>query len=247
MAVIMDEEHALTPEELNTVGWELQNGPGGKKDENLAMEYYRRAAGGGCTRAMVNLGNIYENRHDYKNAYYWYLEAATLDDETGIFNVANMYHWGWYVSRDYEKALRYFKKLEESNNAEVYFYLGLYAENGYGQRKDIKKAIRYYEKGISLGDMYCPVQLGRIYSLGIGIPKDEKKGFELYQLGLQRGDTLCYANIGYCYETGQGVKKDRNMAEKYYLEGASKGDDHSKEHLKELRKKESQTVNEIPG
>ncbi len=87
----------------NNRGWNLLNGIGCTKNESAAIRRFKKSVKKGCTIAMVNLGNIYEGRQDYKNAYYWYQEAALAEDEAGMFNLANMYHWGWYVRRDYEK------------------------------------------------------------------------------------------------------------------------------------------------
>ena len=222
---------------INNIGWDLHQGlTSGVPDPDAAIPYYEQAAGKGSSVAMVNLGNIYEDREDYKQAYYWYNEAALAGNEAGAFNVANMYHWGWYVNQDYKKAYEYFKMLYDRYFCGAAFYMGLYSEYGYVGKKDYKAALKYYQEGLDNGDGYCAVNLGRMYCLGLGVEKDEKKGFEYYLQGYDAEDPLACANLGFCYETGQGVKKNMKRALKYYREGADYGDENCIAALKRLER-----------
>ncbi|MBR2660527.1 MAG: sel1 repeat family protein [Clostridia bacterium] len=234
-----EKEESLTPEEkialgneYNNRGWELQTGD--DPDMEGAVSWYEKAAELGNATAMVNLGNICEEKEDWENAYRWYLEAAYAGDEKGMFNVANMYYWGEHVDQDYGKAYEYFRKLYEAGHPGVSLYMGLYAENGFLEEPDYEAAVRYYEQGIEEGDEYCPVNLGRMYCTGTGVPEDLQKGFELYMLGWERGDALAAANIGYCYEVGQGVRKNRKKAVEYYRAAAETGEEHAIEALERL-------------
>ncbi|MBQ3761038.1 MAG: sel1 repeat family protein [Clostridia bacterium] len=213
-------------ERLNGIGWDIHQGlTSGVPDPDGAIPYYEQAAALGNSLAMVNLGNVYEDREDYEQAYYWYNEAALAGSEAGAFNVANMYHNGLYVRQDYKKAYAYFKTLYGRHLTGAAFYMGLYSEYGYAGKKDYKAALRYYGEGLKDGDGYCAVNLGRMYSLGLGIEKDEEKGFEYYLMGYEAGDPLACANLGYCCETGQGTEKDLGAALAYYREGADLGDE----------------------
>lgn len=227
------EERELLGNSLNNRGWELETGE--KPDIDGAVSWYEKAAKLGNATAMVNLGNICENREDWENAYHWYLEATYAGDRKGMYNVANMYYWGEYVDQDYLKAYEYFRKLFDMKYPGVCLYMGLYAENGFLEEPDYEAAVRYYEQGIAEGDKYCPVNLGRMYCLGTGVPTDLKKGFELYMLGYVRGDALGATNIGYCYEVGQGVRKNQQKAAEYYSRAAEMGEEHAAEALERLK------------
>ncbi len=213
-------------ERINDIGWDIHQGlTSGVPDPDAAIPYYEQAAAMGSSVAMVNLGNIYEDREDYKQAYYWYNEAALAGNETGAYNVANMYHWGWHVKHDYKKAYEYFKMLYSRYYRGAAFYMGLYSEYGYVGKTDYKAALEYYREGLDSGDGYCAVNLGRMYCLGLGVEKDVRKGFEYYLQGYEADDPLACANLGYCYETGQGVEQDEKEALRYYREGADMGDE----------------------
>ena len=121
-----EEEKIEAGNVLNNKGWELQ-----QEDPEKAILWYEKAVKLGNITAMINLGNIYEDRGDYKQAYHWYLEAALAGDERGMFNVANMHYYGEHVEQDYEKAYGYFEKLYKAGNVSACFYMGLYAENGF--------------------------------------------------------------------------------------------------------------------
>ena len=219
----------------NSIGWDLQQGlTSGVPDPDAAIPYYRKAAAAGNTQAMINLGNTFEDREDFEQAYYWYHEAALLGNPDGMFNVANMYHWGRYVRQDYKKAREYFEKLYRMNCRGAAFYLGLYSEYGYAGEKNEAEAVRYYREGLDSGDGYCAVNLGRMYCLGLGVEKDERKGLAYYRRGYQEGDSLACANLGWCYEVGQGTRKNLPKALEYYREGAELGEEHCMEALERL-------------
>ncbi len=230
----------------NNIGWDLLNGIGCEKNEEEAKKWFELAAEKGSTRAMVNLGSVYEDSGDYELAYKWYLEAACGGDETGMSNVANMYHWGRYVERDFAKAYRYFKELyEKYRDPKACFYMGLYAAKGYLTEPDPARAAEYYQEGVDRGDPYCATNLGEMYSNGEGVPKDEEKAFRLYlrsielaeadRTNYENGYGLGYANVGYCYEVGQGVEKDLAKAVEYYKKGVALGEEHCIEQLRKLR------------
>ena len=220
---------------LNNAGWDLQNGiTKGKPNIEEAIIWYEKAIKYGCDVAMINLGNIYEELEDYEQAYMMYLEADLAGNDTGTYNVANMYYYGRYVEQNYEKAYKYFKKLAKHDNVAAIFYLGLYAEYGFISDIDYRKARKYYKEAVDLGDAYAATNLGSMYGKGLGGSVDYKKALEYYMIAADRGDTLAYANIGYCYENGEGVKKDLKMAEFYYKKGAEEGDEQCSEYLEGL-------------
>jgi TPR repeat protein len=62
------------------LGLIYDNGHGVPRDENLALAWYRRAAGQGHAAAQNNLGLRYDHgqgvARDYKDAPRWYRKAA---------------------------------------------------------------------------------------------------------------------------------------------------------------------------
>lgn len=209
-----------------------------KKDRQEDEESLLRAAEGGDTGAMTRLGIMAEEEGDYETAYEWYRKSYELGDPDGRFNYANMYHWGWHVQQSYESAYTHFRELAENGYGAAYFYMGLYLQNGLGTEKDEKEAIKWFERGEQQGDAYCMTMLGRSYCLGLGVEKDEKKGLAYYLRGAELGDALAFANAGYAYETGQGTDKNPELALQYYLKGAALGEEHCRDAILRLSKKQ---------
>lgn len=230
-----EEEAREDADKINNAGWDIHKGlTSGVPDPDGAVPYYEKAAALGCSHAMVNLGNVYEDKSDYEHAYYWYHEAALAGNEAGMFNLANMYHWGWYVKQDYQKAYEYFQTLYHKFCHGAAFYLGLYSEYGYVGEKDYKAAIQYYQSGLDDDDEYCAVNLGRMYCMGLGVKKNYRKGYKLFLRGYKAGDELACCCLGYCFESGQGVEKNIQKALDYYHEGADRGEQNCIDALKRL-------------
>lgn len=223
---------------LNALGWMYHRGYGVKVDLTKARNLYEQSSALGCGLAMVNLGNMCDEAEDYEGAYEWYQEAAIKEEPLGLFNLGNMYHWGWHVNQDYEKAYGYFKKLYDigCNNECIDFYLGYYYECGIVVEQDYKKAIEFYASGMKKGDAFCACNLGRMYGLGLGVKKDEKRAFEMYVYAANKGDGTAYAGLGYCYEEGKGVEKDLDKALEMYKKGAELKDEYAIEELSRLKK-----------
>lgn len=212
---------------------------GGVPDLDGAIDCYLQAVADGSVDAMIGLGNLYEEKGDFENTYYWYHEAAVAGSDAGMYNVAWMYHTGRYVSQDYKKAKEYFTQLYERNIAQAAFYLGLYAESGYAGPIDYSSAVRYYKEGIEHGDSLCANNLGAMYCKGKGVRKNKTKGFQLFlksysmcEIGDINKD-IC-ANLAQCYEKGYGTDKDLQRALEIYREGAELGDQLCEERLKQV-------------
>jgi len=207
----------------------------------VALSHLGRAARSGNTRAMVNIGNIFEfdqfsEEPDYKEAAKWYHRAALLGDEIGQFNYAIFLHDGRGVRRDRETAFMIFKKLSEAGIKGAHFYMGLYFENGFFVKKDYNEALRYYQLGASVNDAACYNQLGRMYNLGLGLSqKEEKMGFFYYEQAAKLGDVLALVNLAHSYELGRGVKQDRFKAMALYEKAVEAGEERAKESLERIR------------
>ena len=223
----------------NNLGFMYEAGHGVPKNSAKAEQLFLKGAELGEPVAMVNLGNLYEYGEleegvNYDKAGYWYREAAARGNRTGMFNYANMLHFGHGSETDYKQAFELFSRLYEENYPHSAFYLGLYYENGFAVEQDYEKARYYYRMGALQGDAYCYNQLGSLYGRGAGVEKDAKAAMDYYRKAAELGDDLAPANIGYFYETGEGVEKDLNEAVRWYRRGAGLGDQHAVEALNRL-------------
>lgn len=112
---------------------------------------------------------------------------------------------------------------ERWDEADAFYNLGLFHQEGYGSlKKDGKTAIEYYKKAMEKGDKrYAANNLGNTYATGNGVPKDEKKALKYYEIAMDNGDIYATASVAKIYEEGKVVKRDRLYAWKLYREAES--------------------------
>ena len=214
-------------------GWDT-----GKPDTAGAISWYEKAIKLGHVKAMMHLGNIYSQRKEYENAYYWFLEAALAGSGEGICSLGIMYHLGRLVDRDFKKAYGYFTLAYKQGVPEACYYLGNYASLGYFGVHDTVVAARYYQEGMEKGCIACATSLAIIYGHGApGLPANPKKEFELNQFAADRDDGTACHNLGLCYEFGRGVKPDMKKALLYYRKGATLGSPCCIKKLERLKEK----------
>ena len=66
-------------------------------------------------------------------------------------NLGVMYDKGYGVVKDYEQALRWYRKAAEQRDAWAQFNLGVMYDNGKGVPKDYKEALRWFRKACQTG------------------------------------------------------------------------------------------------
>ena len=115
--------HKLAGEAGYDWGWHnlanaYRNGNGVEKDEDKAIELYKKAydmSGNAAGSSANALGNIYYNRGNYEEANKWYTISGEAGFDWGWNNLANDYLWGCGFSKDVDKARYYYEKAFELN------------------------------------------------------------------------------------------------------------------------------------
>jgi len=89
-------------------GGNLLPGPGGAKNNQEAVKWFRRAADQGYAEAQYNLGRMYAygqgGSRDYQEAVRWYRLAADQGEAAAQYNLGYMYYLGQGVPRNYVRA-----------------------------------------------------------------------------------------------------------------------------------------------
>lgn len=117
---------------------------------------------------------------------------------------------------DYGRAIVYFEKAAELNEASACEYAGRYYLYGLGVEKDLEKAKFYYEKGRSLGSPYCIVELALMYEDGTGVEEDAVKSFELLTESVAYNYPYGQYLLGRCYRYGLGTDENPDKAVEYF-------------------------------
>lgn len=136
-------------------------------DRAGALFVFQRLAKEGCSPALVEVGNIYEQggggvAKDMDKAIEWYSRSVgVLDDPKAHLGLGRI-----YLQRgkndDFFNAYHHFLLLEASREMGAFYGLGIIHELGLGVARDADSAIRYYQHACQLGHVLAMRNLARI-------------------------------------------------------------------------------------
>ena len=86
-----------------------EQGAGAAPNPALALQWTRRAALQGHAAAQNNLGALYFERGNFRQALHWYQRAALKGHADAQFNLALLYELGRGVPPNPEKAIYWYK------------------------------------------------------------------------------------------------------------------------------------------
>jgi TPR repeat protein len=96
------------------VGYLYDLGIGVTKDETKALYWYRRAYRQKHPSAAINIGTVYRDRGERARAVEWFLRAAKLGDDSGLFMAAKLF---LEDGTQQQRALKYLKTIVQSRTA----------------------------------------------------------------------------------------------------------------------------------
>ena len=111
--------------------------------------------------------------------------------------------YGIGVSRNLEKAAKWFEKAASQGNVEAQFAMGLmYSSDTFydryiekGANKDNKKAAEWYEKAAVQGHAGAMNNLAILYFYAKGVPFNKDKAIELWQKAADLGKEVAKENL----------------------------------------------------
>jgi hypothetical protein len=77
---------------------------------DTALMYAQRSADKGDARAMLLAGMIHYKREEYQVAFDWFTKGARKGNARAFYMLGNMYYYGYYVVKDADQALSFYKK-----------------------------------------------------------------------------------------------------------------------------------------
>ena len=103
----------------------------------------------------------------YREAFERYFHGATeLRDDRAAFDLAYMYHRGFYVPTNYPMARKFYHAASTMEGGAPLFNLALMEIRGLGQSPDLKSAVRHMEEAAALECPDAQLYLGTAYTLG---------------------------------------------------------------------------------
>lgn len=149
-------------------------------------------------------------RTTQEKEYEQLLEAAHGGNGEAIYQLARMYYFGTYVSRDHIKAFKYYEQAFAAGvdmDGDDYIYMANDRElNG-----DYFAALELYRMAVEKGEELGYEGMGIIYFQ----KEDYEKAWKYFNK-LEEESICALYHIGYMYEKGLGAPKDTQKARFYY-------------------------------
>jgi TPR repeat protein len=99
-----------------------------------------------------------------------------------------------YKRKDYQTALRLWRKLAEQGDAWAQTFLGLMYSDGSGVPQDYAEAVKWYRRAAEQGNAASQHNLGFMYAKGEGIPQDFLMAHMWFNLASAQGNEAAITN-----------------------------------------------------
>lgn len=156
-------------------------------DPAKSLDYTRRAARNGHTRAQVDLAFVYFNGSDLlpkdpRQSAAWFGKAAASGSVIAQCMLGDFYRSGWGgLPKDPARAMGYYRETATKTDrcaakSQYALYVGYAA--GVGAKRDLAVATRWLKRSAEAGNPQAQATLGRNFLTGHGVPKNEEAGMD---------------------------------------------------------------------
>ncbi len=159
---------------------------------------------------------------------------AETGNQDAINRLGNMYHDGFFVGRDYKKALYWYEKGAKCGNIWSCTRSGEMYRDGLGVQKDIQRAIGFFKNAAILGDIRCIDHLIRVSNSYSQYSSEFDWAFRLLKNYAESGNVEAINRLGDMYCKGEFVEKDLGLASYWFRKGFELGDYNCKRKLDEV-------------
>jgi TPR repeat protein len=228
-----------------TLGKAYEEGNGVTRNDQFAVNWYRKAADQGHAAAQHRLGVMYRlgqgvNR-DKEEAVRWYHKAARKGNPEALFNLGISYYNGDGVPSNPTLAYSWFLLAQEAGNTAAEDAVKRSAEEGgrLGTPDALLQVAAMYEKGDELPQSYieaaewyrkaadlspqAAVSLASMLVDGRGVSQDYGQAMNLCRSAAKQGYAPAQYCLGYLYQHGLGVQANANEAVKRYVQASRDG------------------------
>lgn len=146
--------------------WELglmyENANHVTKDEQKALELYRRSADAGSPIGLYLVAHCYQHGivveentavsdSLYAKSFEQLMQLAPQEDIYVLNFVGSAYFWGDGIQIDREKAFGYYLTSAQKGNPETQYKIGYCYETGQGTTQNMEEALSWYKKSAAQG------------------------------------------------------------------------------------------------
>lgn len=193
-----------------------------QKDYQEALKWYEKAEEKNNITAIKKIGDIQVKiTNSCRSEIPYMFKAAELGDAESQNSVATYYSEGYCgFPRDQQKAMEWYQKAVEQNNARAQYNMGIQYEFGKGGIVDPKIAASWYQKSAEQGHAKAQANLADLYLDGNGVKQDINKGLYWLEKSAAQGYYRSQYYLGALYKDGIVVPQDNEKAFNWILKSA---------------------------
>lgn len=152
---------------------------------------------------------------NYNKAFEILEPMAREGNVNAQYNLGRMYAKGKGVSRDFAKAVHWFRKAADQGYVSAQYNLGVMYDNGQGVDKSYTDAIQWYHKAADQGHPKAQFSLGFMNANGQGVTQNFEKTIKWYGKAADQGHSMAQFFLGLLYMQGKGTSQDALLAYKW--------------------------------
>lgn len=191
-----------------------------------ALKLYRRGVAQDDFRAMVDLGDMFEQgrgvKKDVAQAVRLYEQSADRS-RWAQFKLGIMYSQGQGVPKNETKALQWWQKSADGGNAKAQNNLGVMYDRGIAVKRDYRRALDWYLLAVGRGVPQAKGNLEDFFEQGRGAPAEPESAAAWYRAGAEAGVASAQYKLGSFHLKGHGVARDELEAAKWLAAAAQQG------------------------
>ena len=199
-------------------------------DDELAEEWYKRAAEMGYTEAMFRLGRFYAKDASVNDAcpkaMRWYYQAAALGHAKAQLSLG----YNYAMMGEYVEAIKWYLKAHKQGESATYLIAKSYYE-----MRNYTKAIEWFSKAVEQDDCMAQYYLGCCYEYLKNYTEAVNWYLNFidsdYAYKFNSHVERVYNTLGYFYKNGLGIIQDYDEAIRWYVKAAERHNIHARNIL----------------
>ncbi|MBY0291919.1 MAG: sel1 repeat family protein [Alphaproteobacteria bacterium] len=191
-----------------------------KAEEGLRLIHLSAEAG--YSPAQLFLGEYYRDvmfaGKDPILSFYWFHKAAEQGETQAYYPTAYALEKGVGTTRDYERAVHFYKLGDENGDSNSQVRLGkLHFNKRDGENKNEVIAFSYFKKASDAGNIDGSYSLGLMYLLGQGISQpNHTQALSLFKRASEKGHAKASEKLGIMRQFSIGEEQSYEEARKAY-------------------------------
>ena len=146
-----------------------------------------------------------------------------LSDPWLLYFLGKAFHYGIGISKDYTKAMQWYRQAAERGYATAQNNIGILHYNGNGVARDYNEAMTWFREAAEQGHATATSNIGFMYEYGRSVTKDYQEAMRRYRQAAELGSVYGQYNLGRMYRDGYDGMRNKDEIFAWFLKAAEQG------------------------